>query len=71
MNILIKNVNTSNPLGNRTLHLDALKGTCILLVAFLSLCFTPTNSIIGNIFMCLAWSAIPCFMMTPGTLIHE
>lgn len=51
--------------------LDAVKGTGILLVVFCHFVTLSNETIIGNFFMSLAWSAVPCFMMTSGAILHQ
>lgn len=51
--------------------LDAVKATSILLVVFCHFVTLSNETIIGNFFMSLSWSAVPCFMMTSGALLHQ
>lgn len=51
-------------------YLDTIKGICILLVVFCHFTVLPSHTYIGNIFMSMAWGAVPCFMMISGGLMH-
>ena len=55
----------------RELWLDSLKGFCILLVVFCHSTLLSRETIVGNVFMSLAWAAVPCFMMVTGGLLHH
>lgn len=55
----------------RELWLDSLKGFCILLVVFCHSPLLSRDTVAGNVFMSLAWAAVPCFMMVTGGLVHH
>lgn len=50
---------------------DFIKGISILLVVFCHYVVLSKETIVGNVFMTLAWAAVPCFMMTSGALLHQ
>lgn len=50
---------------------DALKAICIVLVLFCHFPLLPDKSLLGNIFMTIAWCAVPCFMMVTGSIMHR
>ena len=52
-------------------YLDALKAVSILLVVFCHMPLLPAESLAGNALMCMAWCAVPCFMMISGVLMHQ
>lgn len=54
----------------RVEYLDFLKGICILLVVFCHYCMMPADTVLGNIVMCAAWGAVPCFFLVSGGLMH-
>lgn len=54
----------------RVEYLDLLKGISILLVVFCHYCMMPDTTILGNIVMCMAWAAVPCFFLVSGGLMH-
>lgn len=58
-------------LKGRIEYLDAIKGFSILLVVFCHYVLLPSDSYIANILMCLAWGAVPCFMIVSGGLMHN
>ncbi len=55
----------------REAWLDSLKGFCILLVVFCHSTLLSKETVVGNVFMSLAWTAVPCFMMVTGGLLHH
>ncbi len=55
---------------NRVEYLDFLKGNCIFLVVFCHYCMLPGDTVFGNIVMCAAWGAVPCFFLASGGLMH-
>ena len=57
--------------GQRIEYLDSLKAISILLVVFCHYVLLSQDTIIGNIVMALAWSAVPCFIMISGGLMHR
>lgn len=57
--------------NNRIEYLDALKGMCMILVVYCHGVLLPYDSVIGNIVMCLAWVAVPCFVMSSGAVMHQ
>lgn len=52
-------------------YLDEIKGISILLVVFCHYVLLPSETLIGNILMCIAWGAVPCFFMVTGGLLHN
>lgn len=54
----------------RVEYLDLLKCISILLVVFCHYCMMPDETVLGNIVMCLAWAAVPCFFLASGGLMH-
>ena len=54
----------------RIYYLDYLKAIAITLVVFCHYVWIPDNSFWGNVLMLLAWSAVPCFFMVTGGLMH-
>lgn len=57
--------------NERIEYLDGLKGISILLVVFCHYVLLSKETIVGNYIMALSWSAVPCFMMTSGALMHQ
>ncbi len=55
----------------RLQYLDEIKGASILLVVFCHSVLLPSNTIIGNILMLIAWGAVPCFFMVTGSIYHN
>ncbi len=51
--------------------IDALKGVAILLVVFCHHVVLSEDTIVGNVIMTLAWTAVPCFMMASGAVMHQ
>ena len=66
-----KGMDRNRPSGIRIEWMDALKGICIILVVFCHQVTINRESIAGNFLMALAWSAVPCFLMTTGALMHR
>ena len=58
-------------LSARILYFDVIKGVSIILVVFCHFPTIPNESVAGNIFMTLAWAAVPCFMLVSGGLMHS
>lgn len=56
---------------DRLFYLDNLKGVCIILVVFSHFTLLSSDTILGNVFMSLAWAAVPCFMLVTGFLLHK
>lgn len=52
-------------------YLDQIKGFSILLVVFCHYVLLPNDTVLGNIIMCVAWGAVPCFFMVTGGLMHQ
>ena len=52
-------------------YFDSLKGFAICLVVFCHHVVLNDSSILGNVFMSLAWAAVPCFFMVTGGLLHR
>lgn len=57
--------------NKRIEYFDGIKGLGILLVVFCHYVLLSEESIAGNVVMTLAWSAVPCFMMISGALMHH
>lgn len=57
--------------AGRIEYLDALKGISIMLVVFCHIPLMPNETVVGNLFMALAWLAVPCFMLCSGALMHQ
>lgn len=57
--------------SERIEYLDLLKGICIVLVVFCHYPVLANESVIGNIFMLLAWATVPNFFMVTGGLLHN
>lgn len=55
----------------RIVYYDMIKAVSILLVIFCHYVLLPSDSVVGNILMSLAWGAVPCFMMVSGALMHN
>jgi surface polysaccharide O-acyltransferase-like enzyme len=54
----------------RLAYLDNIKAISIILVVFCHYTLLSNNTVIGNIFMTMAWGAVPCFMMVSGGLMN-
>lgn len=54
----------------RVLYLDTIKMFAIILVVFCHYVMLPFDSVFGNALMSFAWSAVPCFFMVTGYLMH-
>ncbi|MDE6141058.1 MAG: acyltransferase [Bacilli bacterium] len=52
-------------------YLDEIKGISILLVVFCHYVLLPSDSVVGNILMLVAWGAVPCFFMVSGGVLHN
>lgn len=52
-------------------YLDLIKGISIVLVVFCHYPALQKNSVVGNIFMLLAWAAVPNFFMVTGGVLHN
>ena len=57
--------------GKRIVFFDFLKAICILLVIFCHFPMLPDKSVLGNVFMTISWSSVPCFMMVSGSIMHQ
>lgn len=57
--------------NNRVIYLDMIKGISILLVVFCHYVFLPNETVAGNLLMCAAWGAVPCFFMVTGGIMHR
>ena len=62
---------TGSKKSARIEYLDGLKAVSMLLVIFCHLTMLSRDSVLGNALMALAWTAVPCFMMTSGALMHR
>ncbi len=56
---------------SRIAHLDKIKGISILLVVFCHSVMLSPSGVLGNIVMCIAWGAVPCFFMVTGALLNN
>ena len=52
-------------------YLDLIKGISILLVVFCHRVALSDETILGNIFMAIAWAAVPNFFFVTGGLMHQ
>ena len=52
-------------------YLDLLKGISIILVVFCHKVTLPSDTILGNIIMAMAWAAVPNFFFVTGGLMHQ
>ena len=52
-------------------YLDLLKGISIILVVFCNKVTLPSDTILGNIIMAMAWAAVPNFFFVTGGLMHQ
>ena len=55
----------------RQYYLDSLKAFAIIMVVYCHYPFLTEKSFIGNIFMLIAWSAVPIFMMVSGNVMNR
>lgn len=56
---------------SRIAYLDKIKGISILLVVFCHSVMLSAGGVLGNIVMCVAWGAVPCFFMVTGALLNN
>ncbi len=66
----MESVTRSNGKG-RIEYLDQIRGVSILLVVFCHYTLLGNSSLVGNMIMCIAWGAVPCFFMVSGGVMHQ
>ncbi len=57
--------------AERIAYLDFIRGISILLVVFCHFVLLNNEGVAGNVVMCLAWGAVPCFFMVSGGVLHQ